>query len=193
MPHTSRAKRPTAPTQKRTQVTDDDGWTHVTSSNNVRRVLHKTRTKTSNEQDCKHQPTSQGPSETKASCEAELVLGPAEAPGRLMLEELQAQYQGYREKWIISETWTRLEKQLGERIGSVSASVDAIVCVGLGSPSGFLRGGWVDRRVVSMYQLAALESIAQWISSSFPFPHFLSYPFFFTPFLLIPSILPFIY
>jgi hypothetical protein len=182
MPHTSRKNRPTASTQKRTQVTDDDGWTHVTSSNNVRRVLRGTRTKTSNEQDSNAQPIVQDSSETNAP-EAELVLGPAEAPGRLTLEELQAQYQGYREKWITSETWTRLEAQLKERNVSVSASIDAVVCVGLGSPSGFLRGGWVDRRVVSMYQLAALESIAEWISSSFA--SFLSYPFFsFTPSLL---------
>jgi hypothetical protein len=179
MPHTSRKNRPTASTQKRTQVTDNDGWTHVTSSNNVRRVLRGTRTKTSDEQDSNTQPIVQDPSETNGSGEIELVLGPAEAPGRLTLEELQAQYQGYREKWITSETWTRLETQLRERIVSASAQVDAVVCVGLGSPSGFLRGGWVDRRVVSMYQLAALESIAQWISSSFSL-YTLSYLFYIT-------------
>lgn len=39
----------------------------------------------------------------------------------------------------------------------------SVVCIGLGSPSGFLRGGWVDRRAVSMYQLAALRSIMSWI------------------------------
>ncbi|KAF3395946.1 hypothetical protein F1880_006837 [Penicillium rolfsii] len=161
MPHTSRQKRPTASASKRLQVTDDDGWTHVTSSNNVRRVLHKTRTK-ANGQDLDAQATAPDSLEKNASGEPELVLGPAEAPARLTLEELQAQYRGYREKWMASETWTRLEAQLKERI--VSAQVDAVVCVGLGSPSGFLRGGWVDRRVVSMYQLAALESIAQWLS-----------------------------
>lgn len=115
--------------------------------------------------------------------DVEPVLGPAEAPGRLTLEELQAQYRGYRERWVSSETWKRLEGQLGARIterasmtvakaedGAGTAQnagpVDAIVCVGLGSPSGFLRGGWVDRRSVSMYQLAALETIAQRVSRS---------------------------
>jgi hypothetical protein len=178
MPHTSRRKRPTASTQKRLQVTDDDGWTHVTSSNNVRRVLRGTRTK-ANEQASNAQPIAQDSSEVNASAEAELVLGPAEAPGRLTLEELQTQYRGYREKWITSETWTRLEAQLGERIASThnSAPVDAIVCVGLGSPSGFLRSGWVDRRSVSMYQLAALETIAQWISRSSPSTPPLNTPF----------------
>jgi hypothetical protein len=133
-----------------------------------------------------------GISETNTDGQVELVFSPAEAPGRLTLEELQTQYQGYRERWGTSETWKRLEVQLGERLtGCAGVSVpdsgtqceseaiqdkgpvDAIVCVGLGSPSGFLRGGWVDRRSVSMYQLAALESIAQRVSSAwFPFRSF---------------------
>jgi hypothetical protein len=53
-------------------------------------------------------------------------------------------------------------KDKGEYQGKNGIS---IVCVGLGSPSGFLRGGWVDRRAVSMYQLAALASILKWIGS----------------------------
>lgn len=43
MPHTSRQKRPSASAQKRLQVTSSDGWTHVTSSNNVRRVMRTYR------------------------------------------------------------------------------------------------------------------------------------------------------
>lgn len=49
--------------------------------------------------------------------------------------------------------------QQSEKLKEHGESVERIVCVGLGSPSGFLRDGWVDRRSVSMYQLAALESI----------------------------------
>ncbi|KAJ5381665.1 uncharacterized protein N7496_004093 [Penicillium cataractarum] len=183
MPHTSHKKRTAITTQKRLQVTDDDGWTHVTSTSNVRRVLRRTRTG-NKEQNSDSQTQGQAPaqddSETNIKGEVELVLGPAEAPGRLTLEELQTQYQGYRERWGSSETWKRLEAQLGERFtgcaGPISGTgfestqkkgpVDAVVCVGLGSPSGFLRGGWVDRRSVSMYQLAALESIAQRVSNT---------------------------
>ncbi|OOQ91275.1 hypothetical protein PEBR_01672 [Penicillium brasilianum] len=169
MPHTSRKKRTATATQKRLQVTDDDGWTHVTSTSNVRRVLRGTRTGIK-EQDSDSQAQGQHPahgiSETDADGQVELVFSPAEAPGRLTLEELQTQYQGYRERWGTSETWKRLEVQLGERLTEDKGPVDAIVCVGLGSPSGFLRGGWVDRRSVSMYQLAALESIAQRVSKT---------------------------
>lgn len=186
MPHTSRKKRTTTATQKRLQVTDDDGWTHVTSTSNVRRVLRGTRIG-NKEQGSDSQTQGQGPvqgnSEGNTNGDVELVLSPAEAPGRLTLEELQTQYQGYRERWATSETWRQLETKLGERLTGCAGTsgagfestrkkgpVDAIVCVGLGSPSGFLRGGWVDRRSVSMYQLAALESIAQRLSSSFPPP-----------------------
>jgi hypothetical protein len=51
---------------------------------------------------------------------------------------------------------------------SPADAVDAVVCIGLGSPSGFLRDGWVDRRAVSLYQLAALASIKDRVDCSFP-------------------------
>lgn len=170
MPHSARKKRPAGPAQKRLQVTDDDGWTHVTTGGNVRRAMRGTRAHSN--------PTEKLMSPTEDNTDVEPVLGPAEAPGRLTLAELQMQYNGYREKWRGSETWAGLRKQLGERkraresaaqdeAGPVRGAVDGIVCIGLGSPSGFLRDGWVDRRAVSMFQLAALESIKEELSCSY--------------------------
>lgn len=164
MPHTSRRKRTSIPAQKRLQVTDDDGWTHVTSGSNVRRAMRTAQ---------------QVPqSDDKDTQAQEPILGPAEAPTRLTFEELQTQYAAHRERWEDSETWETLTRHLSERMaererivsqeGPVRGPVDAIVCIGLGSPSGFLRGGWVDRRSVSMYQLAALDCIAKQLSRSFP-------------------------
>ena len=170
MPPSARKKRPAGPAQKRLQVTDGDGWTHVTTGSNVRRAMRTARI---------HSTHTEKPTKpTEDVLEAEPVLGPAEAPGRLTLPELQAQYDGYREKWRGSETWEVLQKQLAERkraresaaqeeSGPVRGAVDGIVCIGLGSPSGFLRDGWIDRRAVSMFQLAALESIKEKISCSF--------------------------
>ncbi|OQD80350.1 hypothetical protein PENANT_c036G00622 [Penicillium antarcticum] len=161
MPNTSRrTKRP----PKRTQVTDENGWTHVTSGGNVRRVMRS-------------RPDSTGTSDPSF----EPVLAPAEAPARLTITQLQTQFREHSEKWEGSETWVKLagvlEKKLRER-GSeqpsgtsqsepASGPVDAIVCIGLGSPSGFLRDGWTDRRSVSMYQLAALVSIKDTIAGEF--------------------------
>ncbi|CAI7593272.1 unnamed protein product [Penicillium pancosmium] len=166
MPHSSRKKRNPVSAQKRLEVTDDDGWTHVTSGSNVRRVVRTTKARSDRE--------------TNKADETELVLSPAEAPARLTFEELETQYKGYKERWVQSETWQKLRVHLDQRIhdqetetSSQDLNVDGIVCIGLGSPSGFLRDGWVDRRAVSMYQLAALETIKDVFtsanrSSSFP-------------------------
>lgn len=168
MPHTSRRKRPSVPAQKRLQVIDDDGWTHVTSGSNVRRAMRTARgpNPQSDNADKEQDTQSQDP-----------VLGPAEAPARLTFDELQTQYAAHRERWVDSETWKPLTRHLAEQMRerertasrdeAVRGPVDAIVCIGLGSPSGFLRDGWVDRRTVSMYQLAALDCIAKQLSRSF--------------------------
>ncbi|KAJ5794935.1 Sensitivity To Red Light Reduced-like SRR1 [Penicillium paradoxum] len=174
MPHTSRPKRPT--TQKRTQVTDDDGWTHVANSSNVRRVMRsRPRGPTAITNSANEIPSNQ----------LEPTLAPAEAPGRLTLAELQTQFQTHRERWEASESWTKLSGILDQRLkiraqeqasASASASttaqcpVDSIVCIGLGSPSGFLRDGWVDRRAVSLYQLAALASIKDQVACKTTYP-----------------------
>lgn len=169
MPHNNRKKRNPTSAQKRFQVTDDDGWTHVTNGGNVRRAVRTTKR---NDRE-----------ENTGADEEELVLSPAEAPARLTFDELEAQYRGYKERWVQSETWQRLKGQLDQRIRDQESEtnedsqgfdnntmpiglVDQIVCIGLGSPSGFLRDGWVDRRAVSMYQLAALDTIRDILNSS---------------------------
>jgi hypothetical protein len=142
MPHTSRPKKPT--TQKRTTVTDPSGWTHVTNGGNVRRVIRRQNIQ-------------------------EPTLVPAEAPGRLTLSDLQTQFQTHRERWEGSKSWSKVTDVLDQRLKERgNAPVDAVVCIGLGSPSGFLRDGWVDRRAVSLYQLAALASIKDQVECSFP-------------------------
>lgn len=50
---------------------------------------------------------------------------------------------------------------------STEGIIENIICIGLGSPSGFLRGGWVDRRQVSLVQVAALVRIKELFRSSF--------------------------
>jgi hypothetical protein len=155
MPHTSRTRRTTP--QKRIQVTDNDGWTHVTSSSNVRRVMRTTVRRTQT-------PLSNDGKEEEEEEEEELVLAPAEAPSRLTLVQLQAQLQGHGEKWADSRSWAWVREVLLQSLARsesarAAAPVEAIVCIGLGSPSGFLRGGWVDRRTVCLYQLAALVAI----------------------------------
>ncbi|KAJ5948802.1 Sensitivity To Red Light Reduced-like SRR1 [Penicillium verhagenii] len=165
MPHSTRSKRPSALKQKRLTLTDDDGWSHVTTGGNARRTVRGTKA------------TATAKAHTDA-VHTSPILSPAEAPARLTLDELQAQYAAHREQWTASETWRKLEKVLDERVQGMRgteteagaeaencADVDRIVCIGLGSLSGFSRDGWVDRRSVSMYQLAALERIKERVAS----------------------------
>lgn len=184
MPHTRR-KKPPSNQHKRLQVTDDSGWTHVTTTRHARRV-HR-------------QPNSKH-GQVQQDEEALEPLEPAEAPAKTSLADLQRQLDLYRKRWEASATWECAVRSLqralpsckskgaGEPEGDADADADAdshlgvsVVCIGLGSPSGFLRGGWVDRRAVSMYQLAALGSIMGWIR--------LFFFFFPSPFLWEPSVL----
>ncbi|KAF9891166.1 hypothetical protein FE257_004730 [Aspergillus nanangensis] len=80
-------------------------------------------------------------------------LVPAEPPSQLTLSDLQTQFQTYKHRWDESPLAQTVQTTL------CAYHCDQIVCIGLGSPSGFLRGGWVDRRNVSMYQLAALVGV----------------------------------
>ncbi|PKX97140.1 SRR1 family protein [Aspergillus novofumigatus IBT 16806] len=160
MPHTRRPRKPDSKLQqqKRLQVTDADGWTHVTTNQNVRRALRP------------NQSADGGQSSTPA-------LLPAEAPSQLTLDDLQTQFNGYRERWEGSETWRVMADTLRTRFEESSSIADSdpratslknIVCIGLGSPSGFLRGGWVDRRSVSLYQLAALVGVTELMKKYHP-------------------------
>ena len=155
MPHTSQQrKKKGIRSQKRVAVTDNDGWTHVTTSGNLGRTTRKA--------------VVDGPGEQEHSASLSKLL-PAEAPKGLTIGELKTRYQTVREKWENSTCCHVVRDSLGKQ-RSPAWSFDehgqtpppshvSIICLGLGSPSGFLRGGWVDRRNVSMYQLAALASI----------------------------------
>lgn len=149
MPHSNRPRKP--PQNRRTEVIDPSGWTHITNGSNVRRVIRQ-----------------------RQKPQSEPILVPAEAPGRLTLSDLQTQFQTHHDRWTGSESWTKVAGVLDERVkarmeaSSPADAVDAVVCIGLGSPSGFLRDGWVDRRAVSLYQLAALASIKDRVDCSFP-------------------------
>ncbi|RAK98844.1 SRR1 family protein [Aspergillus ibericus CBS 121593] len=154
MPHSSRKKpsRSQTTAQKRLEITDAAGWTHVTTSGNARRCV-RTTTDSTHPQDI--------PSH----------LTPAEAPPKLTLDDLHTQFQQSLRVWKESPTWSVVEKTLLQQTVQHPGSqpdneIDSIICIGLGSLSGFLRGGWVDRRTVSLYQLAALVSVVDCLKTT---------------------------
>ncbi|KAL3468622.1 hypothetical protein BJX64DRAFT_282781 [Aspergillus heterothallicus] len=170
MPHTSRRKKHPSQQHKRLEVTDSSGWTHVTTSGNARR-LNNSRDQKSNPSDTVISERSS--SQLKREDAIEPSLSPAEAPASVTLSQLQRQLNESRRRWESSGTWVSAQGAL-RRALPLAASHDgedddvSIVCVGLGSPSGFLRGGWVDRRSVSMYQLAALTSVMELFDRQIP-------------------------
>lgn len=162
---------------KRLQVTDSSGWTHVTTTSRARRILSSTSTTTKN--------TTNKDTDTKET------LQPAEPPQDLTLETLEAQFRKHYERWQAAESWGVVREAVmplspptptptdkknthtipqdpGTTRTEPNGQVQSIISIGLGSPSGFLRGGWVDRRQVSMDQLAALVSIKELLGLSSP-------------------------
>jgi hypothetical protein len=136
MPHTPRRRK--LPLRKRIQVADEDGWTHITTS---------------------------GVSAHRAIQARDYKLLPAEPPLRLTIGELKKQYETHRQRWRSSSAGDALDSVLRSRAASSVGGIDRIICIGLGSLSGFVGGGWVDRRSVSLYQLAALESVIEFLGS----------------------------
>ncbi|OJJ48360.1 hypothetical protein ASPZODRAFT_1573300 [Penicilliopsis zonata CBS 506.65] len=153
MPHSSRKKKPIP--QKRLQVTDDHGWTHVTTTRHARRAVHQ------NNANANANNTNNTDANTDNGNEAEIKLPPAEPPRGLTLTELTEQFAFHRARWESSATYAAVRRELeNHQHHTAPADITSIICIGLGSPSGFLRGGWVDRRSVSMYQLAALATVS---------------------------------
>lgn len=174
MPQSGRKTRPKTPRPRRIQVTDENGWTHIaTDSLAARKALRN---------------TAKAPVKSDAEEDGiKQLIAPAEAPQQQTLEELLHQLGVFQRRWQRSSTWLALHETLhdlwqqrqqqqqqrcradkkaqempdGLDKSRCACSCQRIVCLGLGSPSGFLRGGLVDRRMVSMYQLAALVSIVE--------------------------------
>ncbi|RAK75059.1 SRR1 family protein [Aspergillus fijiensis CBS 313.89] len=61
---------------------------------------------------------------------------------------------------------TQRTEQGAQSTTPTTPRITNIICIGLGSPSGFLRGGWVDRRSVSLYQLNALMSVVECLTAN---------------------------
>ena len=129
---------------KRIQVVDDQGWTHVTTSTTA--FSKKS-----------------GPRRYVPIPAVDDRLVPAEIPDGFTLEKLRDRYEWHKNRWLTSEAWEAVRGVLeGEMAKSNVVEFDNCVCIGLGSLSGLLRGGLVDRRTVSLFQVAALAEILEY-------------------------------
>lgn len=149
MPHTSRpnSKSNKSKAKKRLQVTDSTGWTHVTTTN-LSRAVPKAKASDENED--------------------EVDLPPAEPPTNLTLSALETQFARHHERFLASDCWRTISNTVCRALTQTQLDHLVVVSLALGSPSGFLRGGWVDRRAVSMDQVVALVCIRDVLRTSPP-------------------------
>lgn len=157
MPNASRKHRKKFIHSRRIEVTDEDGWTHVSNTHSVPRssTVASRKVMTDGAADAEDVPNN-----NDTSTATRPLLAPSEPPPKLNLTELRKQFNTHLETWESSQTWQHLKNALQKDVlGQSQPAIENVVCIGLGSPSGFVQGGWVDRRSVAMYQLAALTAI----------------------------------
>lgn len=150
---------------KRVEIVDAEGWTHVVTKPAGVSKDSKSKGQKKEAKGAQQGDGQQGPRHDvrKKTHIVQDVLVPAELPDGLTLEQLEGTLREYQRRWKESKAWNCLRETLKDHCLREARilKVDKCVCVGLGSPSGLLRGGLVDRRNVSMYQLAALLSILE--------------------------------
>lgn len=184
MPHTERKYRKKVIHPKRVQVTDEDGWTHVANTHSIPSSSSSSRNSNTTRKTLATDGAADDPDEivplNEGSAQGRSIgkyaFLPAEAPSRLTISDLRKQFDAHLATWESSQTWQHVKGPLlnealasqslvddqdssGHQDRTIKSGIDNVVCIGLGSPSGFVQGGWVDRRSVALYQLAALFSI----------------------------------
>lgn len=144
MPHTNRRKK-TAPI-KRLEVTGDDGWTRVTTTDSQRRGSKPT------------------------GCSASLL--PRHETGwktvpetRATVETVKQEYEKVREQWSTSDSCKTLASLLQEKVLPEDVDIDSCLIFGSGSFCG-LRQGWISRKHSAMCQLAVLKGMQSTIGWS---------------------------
>jgi len=137
MPHTSRRKK-SAPA-KRLEVTDDDGWTRVTTTNREKRGPRATGDPIS--------VSSGNESFWKTTPEKGASAG-----------KIKQAYERTQEQWRESGSCKALVSLLQEKVLLESVEIDRCFVFGSGSFCG-LRQGWISRKHSALCQLAVLKNI----------------------------------
>lgn len=136
MPRASQRKKK-HPIAKRVEITDEDGWTRVTSSNRDQQF-----------------PNRIGLPEALDESSA-WITTPEDG---ITIERLQDEYAKVERGWRESESSTILKTLFRDRILKGDLQIDKCIIFGSGSFCG-LRQGWISLRTAAMVQLAALKDM----------------------------------
>ena len=138
MPYTARKKRKPK-FEKRLELTDSEGWTHVTRGS--KRELPDVEERRFKELTASHQ---------------------AEHASDLTLEALQKLHGQVENAWRASDCCRELMAAITEKILTSDIVIDRAICTGLGSVS---NSGPFVSRAKSMWQLVAFESVIELLST----------------------------
>lgn len=134
MPHTSHRKKKSV--HKRVEVTDEDGWTRVTSTNAQRRAPRSAATSAIKEGLAYESPPEKGTT----------------------VEKIRARYNEIETQWQSSDACRSLVVCLQHRVPTEALQVDRCIIFGSGSFCG-LRQGWIKGDTASLCQLAVLSTL----------------------------------
>lgn len=136
MPHTSHKKKK-QPITKRVAITDEDGWTRVTTTNHNRQA-----------------PRQAEPSEGPIDAEAWKTTPEEGATA----DKIREDYTQIEKKWKDSDACEALTTLLKQRVLIDGRHVDKCIMFGSASFCG-LREGWISMKTAAMSQLAAFRSM----------------------------------
>lgn len=136
MPHTSHRKKK-QPVTKRVEVTDDDGWTRVTSTNRDQQVPRRT--------DVQGALTTSGDWQTT----------PEEGA---TAEKTRDEFAQIEKRWKDSDACKALSVLLKEQVFTDGRRIDKCIIFGSASFCG-LRKGWISMKTAAMGQLAAFKTM----------------------------------
>lgn len=148
MPHTS-SKKKRNDGRKRAEVTDDDGWTRVTTKFQANDCLEPHAV---NGHD--YSP-SRNPSQEPYGHPI-VTPGRLEAPPGASVKTITQNYEKAKKLWLASKSFTALQSALRSRLDP-ARKIRSCTIFGSGSFCG-LRQGWIGRHEVALIQIAVFAS-----------------------------------
>ena len=168
MPHTSHKKRrqrqEPLPRNKRGEIESEDGWTRIARSNKAFSINRRHPEADAGGMIYSPKDPDYDRDLDEGYTQMTFTPTPAETPEGASLEKALSHYQKSDSAWKQSNTWAELKQTFDTRICKEHLNITNCICFGLSSPTG-LTGAGVDRRDISMYQLAAFKSIIDLLSS----------------------------
>lgn len=138
MPHTSHRRKKKTP-NKRVEITDEDGWTRITTTNTDQRAPKPV--------------LPYSPSLETLGGQFRTV-----PESGASVEKIKMAYVAHEQQWLASESCKALVRVLKEQVLADGSHVDACIIFGSASFCGVWQG-WKERTTTALIQLAVLKTL----------------------------------